>query len=97
MSMPVVNYAAHLATGPLVELLARVRRGERIALVEDGRPVAWLTPAAPDDAPPAESPGESDEPRPWRGVFTDLPTVSRPAATPGPTSRGSPTGVRTGK
>ncbi|HEX4607228.1 MAG TPA: hypothetical protein VH092_03400 [Urbifossiella sp.] len=52
----------------LTALLAAVRRGESVLLLDAGRPVARVEPAEP---PAAEDDSDDDE-RPWRGMFTDL-------------------------
>jgi uncharacterized protein (DUF433 family)/antitoxin (DNA-binding transcriptional repressor) of toxin-antitoxin stability system len=59
--MVAVNTSDLTAAWP--DLLARVRRGESVLLVENGEPVAQLGPA-----PAASDPDDEDD-RPWRGVF----------------------------
>lgn len=54
----------------LPDLLARVRRGETVQLVENGEPIARITSEPkPADPPPAADEDDGDDDRLLRGVY----------------------------
>jgi len=75
--MVAVNVADLTARFP--DLLDHLSRGEQVEIVQDGKAVAQLslTPDAP--LTPVENVDDDDDedaPRPWRGVFADLPPAN---------------------
>jgi antitoxin (DNA-binding transcriptional repressor) of toxin-antitoxin stability system len=62
--MTAINTSDLLSSWPAI--LARVRQGESIVFLENGLPIATLTPSEPA----AEAPAEADDTETWwRGVF----------------------------